>query len=117
MSVKVKLQEPITAWGKQIDEIDLLVPKGKHIRQCGMPFKVSDEVGRTRFDFDSAACAKYISVLGRIPESSVDSLGANDFIELQNRIVSFFGAGVPKTPSTDTSNSPPSSQAQETSSS
>ena len=83
----------------------------------GMPFKLVDDKGCTRFEMDSDACAKYISELGGVPPSTVDELSAEDFVELQGTVISFFGVGVPKTQSTDILNSQSFSQGEGISSS
>lgn len=117
MTVKVTLTTPITAHGKKIEEITLEEPKGKHIRRCGSPY--STEIlrgGDVRIDFNSESIAKYVQELGNIPQTSVDSLSAADFMNLQDEVVRFFDRGAPKTPLTDSGSSQLTSREQETSS-
>jgi hypothetical protein len=112
---KLTLTEPIQAHGKTVTELELRKPLGGDIRKCGTPTKQErTDSGTTLHHVDTEVVAKLISEIAGIPPSSVNLMSAPDFMEATGIIVGFFNQPV-KTSSTDTSNSPGSSETSESS--
>ncbi len=107
---KITLSKPIEAHGETIAELNLREPTGGDIRDCGLPMRVTQEVGGgVSSDINTASVARYISALARIPASSVANLSAADFIAAMNGVLDFFGSSMPATRSTLAGNSSASS--------
>lgn len=88
----IKLTKPITAHDESVQEIDLREPTGREIIEIGFPFLVivSDD-DTSAMQIQTKTVAKYISVLGKIPPSSVHELCGADISALMGVVMSFFG--------------------------
>lgn len=89
----VKLKKPITAHGQPLQELELREPTGKEIIDIGFPFLmiVTEDTESQAMQIQTKTVAKYISVLGSIPPSSVNELCGADISELMGVVMSFFG--------------------------
>ena len=90
--IDVKLNSPIEAHGEVVDSIILREPKAGDIIKLGWPMDINST---GEVVMNSKIVGDYISVLGNIPPSAVKELSVNDFMKLNNEIISFFGDGQP----------------------
>ena len=91
------MEEKEAANTLQIKEIDSLrgkiselvfdEPTGKMIRKVGMPFSIKGSA----VELDSEKLAQYIEQCCNLGAGDASKLSARDFIEAQNRVLSFFG--------------------------
>lgn len=84
----IKLTEPVKFGDTELTELHLKSPKGKLIRQIGLPFSFNQDGS---FEMLTDRCAKYISECASIPMSTVDELGAEDYLQICAEITGFFG--------------------------
>lgn len=84
----MKLTEPVKFGDTELTELHLKSPKGKVIRQIGLPFSFNQDGS---FEMLTDRCAKYISECASIPMSTVDELGAEDYLQICAEITGFFG--------------------------
>lgn len=84
----IKLTEPVKFGDTELTELHLKSPKGKVIRQIGLPFSFNQD---DSFEMLTDRCAKYISECASIPMSTVDELGAEDYLQICAEITGFFG--------------------------
>lgn len=84
----IKLTEPVKFGDTELTELHLKSPKGKVIRQIGLPFSFNQDGS---FEMLTDRCAKYISECASIPMSTVDELGAEDYLQICAEITGFFG--------------------------
>jgi hypothetical protein len=111
MAVKFLLSQPITAFGKEITEIELKKPNCGTLRRAGYPFKWETTRSGTRMQLiDAESMANYISELAGIPPSSVDNITAGDALALSTVIIDFFEVPSPEKSSSVTSSSAGSSE-------
>lgn len=102
--MKLPLTKPITAYGKEVTELDLRVPTGDDMITCGVPLKWETSASGSQFRHINAdSVANYISALGNIPPSSVKTMAPRDIMKAAEFISSFFGDETPKTSSEATS--------------
>ncbi|EKN5124767.1 phage tail assembly protein [Yersinia enterocolitica] len=73
--MKLTLTAPITAHGEEITEIEMRDPTGKDVREIGYPYQLNPDESVKLL---SAAVCKYITLLGNIPPSAVDSMSPAD---------------------------------------
>ena len=86
--INITLAEPIKAHGEVLTALTLQPVKAKHLRLCGDPLTYT--TGGGAFNVDAVKMAALISALAGIPLSSVDQLGAPDYLECQAAVLSFF---------------------------
>lgn len=111
MTVKFALSHPITAFGKEITEIELKKPNCGTIRRGGFPFKWETTRSGTRIQLiDAESIANYISELAGIPPSSVDNISPGDTLALSTVIIDFFEEPSPEKSLSGTSSSAGSSE-------
>lgn len=84
----IKLNEPVKFGDTELTELHLKSPKGKLIKQIGLPFSFNQDGS---FEMLTDRCAKYISECASIPMSTVDELGAEDYLQICAEITVFFG--------------------------
>ena len=84
----IKLTEPVKFGDTELTELHLKSPKGKLIKQIGLPFSFNQDGS---FEMLTDRCAKYISECASIPMSTVDELGAEDYLQICAEITCFFG--------------------------
>nr|DAP48793.1 MAG TPA: tail assembly chaperone protein [Caudoviricetes sp.] len=84
----MKLTEPVKFGDTELTELHLKSPKGKLIKQIGLPFSFNQDGS---FEMLTDRCAKYISECASIPMSTVDELGAEDYLQICAEITGFFG--------------------------
>lgn len=84
----IKLTEPVKFGDTELTELHLKSPKGKTIRQIGLPFSFNQDGS---FEMLTERCAKYIAECASIPMSTVDELGAEDYLQICAEITGFFG--------------------------
>lgn len=84
----IKLTEPVKFGDTELTELHLKSPKGKMIKQIGLPFSFNQDGS---FEMLTDRCAKYISECASIPMSTVDELGAEDYLQICAEITGFFG--------------------------
>lgn len=84
----MKLTEPVKFGDTELTELHLKSPKGKLIKQIGLPFSFNQDGS---FEMLTDRCAKYISECASIPMSTVDELGAEDYLQICAEITVFFG--------------------------
>lgn len=84
----IKLTEPVKFGDTELTELHLKSPKGKLIKQIGLPFSFNQDGS---FEVLTDRCAKYISECASIPMSTVDELGAEDYLQICAEITGFFG--------------------------
>lgn len=84
----IKLNEPVKFGDTELTELHLKSPKGKLIKQIGLPFSFNHDGS---FEMLTDRCAKYISECASIPMSTVDELGAEDYLQICAEITGFFG--------------------------
>ena len=84
----IKLTEPVKFGDTELTELHLKSPKGKLIKQIGLPFSFNQDGS---FEMLTDRCAKYISECASIPMSTVDELGAEDYLQICAEITGFFG--------------------------
>ncbi|EKN6252616.1 TPA: phage tail assembly protein [Yersinia enterocolitica] len=73
--MKLTLTTPITAHGEEITEIEIRDPTGKDVRELGYPYQLNPD---DSVKLLSAVVCKYITRLGNIPPSAVDSMSPPD---------------------------------------
>lgn len=115
-SVTVKLTRPITAYGKEVSEIELEQPDGGDIMEVGMPFLL---LGDGSYTVRADVVGKYIVRLGGIPQSSVKKMHPADMMACQGAVLGFFGesAVIQKDSSSESTTSPGSGESSPRSSS
>lgn len=86
----IKLTTPITHGEKTLTVLTIAAPTAKQIREVGMPFRVSADVGSRDFEMNTERLCRYISKLAAIPPSVVDQLSAADFMKISGVIGDFF---------------------------
>lgn len=84
----IKLTEPVKFGDTELTELHLKSPKGKLIKQIGLPFSFNQDGS---FEMLTDRCAKYISECASIPMSTVDELGTEDYLQICAEITGFFG--------------------------
>lgn len=84
----IKLNEPVKFGDTELTELHLKSPKGKLIKQIGLPFSFNQDGS---FEMLTDRCAKYIAECASIPMSTVDELGAEDYLQICAEITVFFG--------------------------
>ena len=84
----IKLTEPVKFGDTELNELHLKSPKGKLIKQIGLPFSFNQDGS---FEMLTDRCAKYISECASIPMSTVDEHGAEDYLQICAEITGFFG--------------------------
>lgn len=84
----MKLTEPVKFGDTELTELHLKSPKGKLIKQIGLPFSFNQDGS---FEMLTDRCAKYIAECASIPMSTVDELGADDYLQICAEITGFFG--------------------------
>lgn len=84
----IKLTEPVNFGDTELTELHLKSPKGKLIKTIGLPFSFNQDGS---FEMLTDRCAKYISECASIPMSTVDELGAEDYLQICAEITGFFG--------------------------
>ncbi len=84
----MKLTEPVKFGDTELTELHLKSPKGKLIKQIGLPFSFNQDGS---FEMLTDRCAKYIAECASIPMSTVDELGAEDYLQICAEITGFFG--------------------------
>lgn len=84
----IKLNEPVKFGDTELTDLHLKSPKGKLIKQIGLPFSFNQDGS---FEMLTDRCAKYISECASIPMSTVDELGAEDYLQICAEITGFFG--------------------------
>lgn len=84
----IKLTEPVKFGDTELTELHLKSPKGKVIRQIGLPFSFNQDGS---FEMLTDRCAKYIAECASIPMTTVDELGAEDYLQICAEITGFFG--------------------------
>lgn len=87
--IVLKLASPISAYGKEVDELSLREPSVADVRALkSLPYSFASEdpVPRPLLD----VCARYIARLADVPDSAVDKLGVQDFHTLTWAVVGFF---------------------------
>ena len=84
----MKLTEPVKFGDTELTDLHLKSPKGKLIKQIGLPFSFNQDGS---FEMLTDRCAKYISECASIPMSTVDELGAEDYLQICAEITGFFG--------------------------
>lgn len=86
------LSKPITAHGQEVEELVLIAPSTKDIRELGYPFMAkANENGDADMELRADIGAKFIARLAKIPMSSVDQIHPGDFMALHGEICGFFG--------------------------
>jgi len=86
------LNKPITAHGKEVEELVLSAPTTKDIRELGYPFMAkANDMGEADMELRADIGAKFIMRLAKIPMSSVDQIHPGDFMALHGEICGFFG--------------------------
>lgn len=94
--VHVPLLKPIEAHGKTITELTLRKPGGKEMRLCGVPYRFGVDGHGQVMIIDAAVVARFISMLGNVPPSTVDRLEVEDWQAAMDGVMSFFGPATQK---------------------
>jgi len=97
-AVTITLTKPIPAHGKTLEELTMRPVTAKDIRQCGVPFLVSNGGNDQRVDAE--AISKFIVNCAEIPMSSVDLLAPADWFAARGVILNFLMGSTPEAPST-----------------
>lgn len=85
-----KLTKPVMAHGERIHVIDLKEPNGSHVRRLGYPFTLNKDF---QIVLIGDVVARYISELGEVPPSTVDSMAPSDLYQLGLSVAYFFLEG------------------------
>ena len=103
--VTIPLSEPIPdADLKQITSVTLNPPRGRHLMQAGSVMNYApDAAGNMRIQVDPAAMGKLMGICCALPNSSIETLAAPDFMEISGVLMGFLA---PSGLSTATSTSP-----------
>lgn len=102
----IPLAEPVQAYGKTIDCIELRRPTGKEIRDCGYPMQFDEDGNMTPL---AGAIARYISKLGDLPMGTVDQIDPAAWSACMGAVLLFFGQS-PAISTTSPEKSPESSE-------
>jgi len=89
-TTSLQLQKPVMAHGERIHVIDLKEPNGGHVRRLGYPFTINKDGQVVLF---GDVVARYVSELGGVPPSTVDSMTPADLYELGWSVAGFFLKG------------------------
>lgn len=81
---RVTLTSPIQRGDETISFLEFRAPTGKDIRACGMPIDGRGEIA-------AASVARFMSELGAVPPSTIDSLSAHDWQNAAVAVLGFFG--------------------------
>jgi hypothetical protein len=107
MAMKFSLTKTIKAHGEEVDELEIMKPSSKDVRELGYPFTAQPSAGG---DADIRLLpdigAKYIARLCKIPMNSVDQLEPLDFMLIHTEICGFFGGAEPASSKSASSTSP-----------
>lgn len=87
-----KLEVSVEAHGEQISELSLDRPTGEQVGRIGLPYIAAGDAP----DFKMAVVMKYISVLGKVPMSTVNQLDPSDLNDLAWVVCGFFLASAAK---------------------
>lgn len=111
--ITVQLKKPISAHGKEIDEITLRPPEPTDVMEEGVPSLLipSADGKSVGIEVRAKVVGRYISRLGAIPMSSVKAMSFSDFQRCMNAVMDFFSDGDGE----DSSNSPTESSTSPTS--
>lgn len=89
---KIKLSKPIKAHGEEITEIDLREPTGEDVIALGYPYLIIiGDADEQAMELRPKVIARYVSRLGGIPPSSLNSVSPADFSGMTGVVMSFFG--------------------------
>lgn len=90
MSTIVPLRKAIKAHGETLSALTLRRPTGKDIAACGNPRLFIRRDKMLVVEVDTAVIHSYISHLGNIPPSSVDTIDVSDWGDVQESVLDFF---------------------------
>ncbi|MCK0196899.1 phage tail assembly protein [Ancylobacter sp. 6x-1] len=79
-----------TAFGEEVQEVELREPTGAEIRRIGLPF-MSLPSGAIDFDMDRVAQYAVLLAKPALTPMAVDKLGGGDLIRLAVGLAPFFG--------------------------
>ena len=83
----LELTSPITAHGEELNEIELREPNGKDVREIGYPYQMNPDESVKLL---AGVIAKYITRLGNIPPSAVDTMSPSDMNTAGWMVAGFF---------------------------
>jgi hypothetical protein len=90
----VKLTQPVTAHGSEVDELTLREPTVADQMELGSPFLIHTGDGDTAVEIRPKVVGAYVSRLAAIPMSSVKAMALADFSAVQAVVLGFFGSTV-----------------------
>ena len=94
--VIMPLAKPIQAHGEEITSLTFRPMIAKDIRQCGIPFTMTEHGQR----FDASVVTKLIVACAGIPTSSLDQMELGDFQAAIGVILGFWAGSSREPPST-----------------
>jgi len=87
----VPLSKPIKAHGEEVEVLELREPTAEDAIEVGTPFLIIVGDGENKIEIRNKVVAKYISLLAKIPLSSVNQLSLPDLQLAQAAVLGFFG--------------------------
>jgi hypothetical protein len=96
---KVNLSKAIKAHGEEVEVLELREPTVEDTMEVGTPFLIIAGDDEQKIEIRNKVVAKYISLLAKVPMSSVKQLTIPDFQLAQAAVLSFFGKEASEAPS------------------